>query len=242
MYEFVKRFGFLEKTGIELRGEALGGLAKPKRWAAIKTANVAFGQGVTATPLQMLRAYAAVANDGIMVGPTIVHSIGGVRQLPVVAPRRVLSSPDAAKLRESLVMVVNEGTGQLSKIANYEVAGKTGTAQLARGGHYVKGAYVSSFVGFLPAARPRIGIIVTVTWPKAHHYGGVVAGPAFREIARQTVNYLEIAPDAIGDERDGRNLATFYAWKRNGGAIVQRVAGARMTYPAPGEKMGNFDE
>jgi stage V sporulation protein D (sporulation-specific penicillin-binding protein) len=250
LHQFVQRFGFLEKSGIELRGEAVGSLAKPKKWAPIKTANVAFGQGVLGTPLQVLRAYAAIANDGIMVGPTIVRTIGGVRRAPAVPPQRVLASQDAAKLREALTKAVNEGTGTLTKIANFSVAGKTGTAQLARDGHYVKGAYISSFVGFLPASRPRIGIIVTVTWPKAHHYGGVVAGPAFREIARQTVNYLEIPPDAIGDERDGRDPATFYAWKRNGGAVAQRVAGARMSYTSgsgpsasgDGEKMGTFDE
>jgi stage V sporulation protein D (sporulation-specific penicillin-binding protein) len=242
LYENVKRFGFLEPTRIELRGETVGGLMKPDRWAPMKTANVAFGQGVVATPLQMLRAYAAIANDGVLPTPTILRSIGGVRQHPKTAPRRVISAAAAARLRDALTLVVTGGTGKLAKIANYSVAGKTGTAQLARNGIYVHGAYVSSFIGFLPAgasgggvepaagagrshtapsphpplaslervpgpiaasARPRIAILVAVTWPKAHQYGGTVAAPAFREIARQTMNYLEIPPDAPGDSRDG---------------------------------------
>jgi cell division protein FtsI (penicillin-binding protein 3) len=227
LYETVKRFGFLEPTRIEMRGEAVGGLMKPDRWAPMKTANVAFGQGVVATPLQMLRAYAAIANDGVLPAPTILRSIGGVRHQAKTPPRRVLSSAHAAKLRQALTLVVTSGTGTFAKIANYSVAGKTGTAQLVRDRHYVRGAYVSSFIGFVPAgcpatggepgatgghgdsaaprpaARPRIAILVAVTWPKAHQYGGTVAAPAFREIARQTMNYMEISPDAPGDTRDG---------------------------------------
>jgi stage V sporulation protein D (sporulation-specific penicillin-binding protein) len=233
LYQTVKRFGFLGSTRVELRGEAVGGLAKPDKWAPMKTANVAFGQGVVVTPLQMLRAYAAIANDGVLLSPGILRSIGGVRHAPAMQPRRVMSSDHAAKLREALTLVVTGGTGKAAKIANYSVAGKTGTAQLARNGHYVHGAYVSSFIGFIPAgsagdgqeaaksaaethapapaandasrpiARPRIAILVAVTWPKAHQYGATVAAPAFREIARQTMNYMEIPPDAPGDSRDG---------------------------------------
>jgi stage V sporulation protein D (sporulation-specific penicillin-binding protein) len=236
LYQTVKRFGFLGPTRVELRGEAVGGLAKPDKWAPMKTANVAFGQGVVVTPVQMLRAYAAIANDGVLLSPSILRSIGGVRHAPAMQPRRVMSSAHAAKLREALTLVVTGGTGKAAKIANYSVAGKTGTAQLARNGHYVHGAYVSSFIGFIPAgsagdgqeaakgaaethapapaandasrpiARPRIAILVAVTWPKAHQYGATVAGPAFREIARQTMNYLEIPPDAPGDSRDGSRL------------------------------------
>lgn len=242
LYRYVQRFGFLEQSGIELRGETLLGLEKPKTWAAIKTANVAFGQGVAATPLQVLRGYAAFANDGILPTPTIVHSVGGERHPPKRQPRQVISSAHAAQLREALVAAVNDGTGRRAKIANYLVAGKTGTAQLARNRRYVPGAYVSSFVGFLPAMRPRIGIIVTVTWPKVHQYGGTVAAPVFREIARQTVNYLDIPPDAPGDVRDGARPETFYAWKRPSTGSVIRVAGSIVTSPRPGDGMARPDE
>jgi stage V sporulation protein D (sporulation-specific penicillin-binding protein) len=242
LYKYVKRFGYFEPTGVELRGEAVLGLAKPKTWAAIKTANVAFGQGVVANKLQMLRFYAAVANDGILPAPTILKSVGGAPTAPKREPRRVMSAATAAKLREGLTMAVNQGTGKLAKIANYSVAGKTGTAQLARNRRYVPGAYISSFVGFLPATSPRIGIIVTVTWPKVHQYGGTVAGPVFREIARQTVNYLELPPDAPGDVRDGARPGSYAAWQRHGSEPATRVAGSFQTIVGPGSEMVNTDE
>lgn len=242
LYNYIKRFGFFESTGVELRGETFLGLSKPSTWAAIKTANVAFGQGVVANKLQMLRFYAAVANGGMLPAPTILKSVGGVPHVPKRQPRRVMSAQTAAKLREALILAVNEGTGQFTKIANYAVAGKTGTAQLARNGRYVSGAYISSFVGFLPATRPRIGILVAVTWPKVHQYGGTVAGPVFREIARQTMNYLEIPPDTPGDERDGARLSTYAAWQRRGGTPAMRVAGAIDTYVGPGSAVGRTDE
>jgi stage V sporulation protein D (sporulation-specific penicillin-binding protein) len=222
LYKHIKKLGFLEKTGIELIGEANYPLEKPKTWAAMKTANVGFGQGVVSTPLQLLRAYAAVANGGLMVKPAILGAIDGVTLPAQPAPRRVMTEATAARLRAALESVVTSGTGKAAKIANYSVAGKTGTAQLARGGVYVKGAYVSSFVGFVPASRPQIGILVAVTRPRGQYYGGVVAAPAFREIARQTMAYLEIPPDSPGDVRDGARPGSFDTWRRHGGV---RVAG-----------------
>src|ERR1051326_5350335 len=107
------------------------------------------------------------------------------------APRRVMKESTSARLREALegVVVGDHGTAHAAKIANYHVSGKTGTAQLARGGHYVPGAFTSGFTGFVPATRPRVVILVAVTTPHGAHYGGVVAAPAFREIARQTLAY-----------------------------------------------------
>jgi cell division protein FtsI/penicillin-binding protein 2 len=113
------------------------------------------------------------------------------------------------------VVVGKGGTGKNSKIPNYRVAGKTGTAQLVRDRRYVRGAYIGSFIGFLPASRPRIAILVAVIRPtKGGYYGGVVAAPAFREIARQTMAYLRIPPDYPGDFRDGAKLSTFANWER----------------------------
>jgi cell division protein FtsI/penicillin-binding protein 2 len=190
----------------------------------------------------MLRFYAAIANDGVLPVPTILKSIGGVPHVPKGQPRRVMSAQNAAKLREAMILAVTDGTGQRTKVANYSIAGKTGTAQLARNGRYMKGAYISSFVGFLPATNPRFAILVAVTWPKSHHYGGVVAGPVFREIARQTVNYLEIPPDVPGDDRDGARLESFAAWKQRGGMPEARVAGAFSTYVGPGDGLVSADE
>jgi cell division protein FtsI/penicillin-binding protein 2 len=186
----------------------------------MKTVNVGFGQGVVTTPLQLLRAYAAVSNGGLMVKPTVLGAIEGLTLPPLPPPRRVMSETTASRLRAALESVVTDGTGKAAKIANYRVAGKTGTAQLARGGIYVSGAYVSSFIGFVPASRPRIAILVAVTRPHGQYYGGVVAAPAFREIARQTMAYLEIPPDSPGDVRDGAHPGSFDSWRRNGGERV----------------------
>jgi stage V sporulation protein D (sporulation-specific penicillin-binding protein) len=226
LYNHIKALGFLDKTGIELIGETNGWLQKPDTWAPMKTANVGFGQGVVTTPLQMLRAYAAVANGGLLVKPSILRAIDGVQLPPRPAPKRVMSETTATRVREALELVVTgeHGTGHAAKIANYHVAGKTGTAQLARGGIYVPGAFTSSFVGIVPATRPKIAILVCVTNPHGQHYGGVVAAPAVREIARQTMAYLEVPPDSPGDTRDGTRV--FAAWQRNGGKKPETRAAA----------------
>jgi cell division protein FtsI/penicillin-binding protein 2 len=126
------------------------------------------------------------------------------------------------------VVAAKGGTGHNAKIPNFRVGGKTGTAQLVRNGRYVHGAYVGSFIGFLPVSRPRIAILAAVTWPtKGGTYGGTVAAPAFREIARQTMAYLHIPPDAPGDYRDGGDrIRTFARWEHE--------YGDRMVAPPPG--------
>jgi cell division protein FtsI/penicillin-binding protein 2 len=219
----IKRFGFFNKTGIELRGENWGNVGgwKPEDWPNIKTANVAFGQGVVVTPIEMLQMYAAIANDGVLVPPTILLSVNGRPHQRQQPPRRVMRADAARKLSGFMEAVVagKGGTGWNAKIPNFRVGGKTGTAQLVRNRGYVHGAYVGSFIGFLPVSRPRIAILVAVTWPtKGGTYGGTVAGPAFREIARQTMAYLGIPPDAPGDYRDGGDrIRTFYRWEREHG-------------------------
>jgi cell division protein FtsI/penicillin-binding protein 2 len=216
LYKYIKRFGYLDKTGVELSGEERGSVGgmKPEDWPDIKTANVAFGQGVVVTPLSIVRMYATFANDGVMLPPTILQSVNGKLHRRPEPPRRVVSPQTAHTVRDFMesVVVGKHGTGHNAKIPNYTVAGKTGTAQFARNGHYVHGAYVSSFIGFLPATRPRIAILVTATHPtKNGSYGGTVAAPAFREIARQTMAYLHVPPDAPGDFRDGAHEATTFA-------------------------------
>jgi stage V sporulation protein D (sporulation-specific penicillin-binding protein) len=218
LYRHVRLFGFGEKTGVELAGEAAGGwMGKWEDWTSARTQNIGFGQGITATPLQMIRAYAALANDGLMVRPRIVAAIGGKPLESQKEPRRVVSVETARRLQRCMGLVVTDGTGKAAKIAHYSVAGKTGTAQIAQGGRYASGAYVASFIGFLPASKPRLAILVAVRHPVGAQYGGTVAAPVFREIARQTMNYLQIPPDAPNDERDGAILGSFEKWKRQNG-------------------------
>ncbi|HEU4753859.1 MAG TPA: penicillin-binding transpeptidase domain-containing protein, partial [Armatimonadota bacterium] len=160
-----------------------------------------FGQGVVVTPIQILSAYAAVANDGVYNPPRLVLDAPGSK-LPERKPHRVMSAANAATLRSHMIAVVTSGTGRKAKIAGYTAGGKTGTAQIAKNGHYGNG-YVASFCGFLPASKPRLAILVSVWHPRKNQYGGSVSAPVFREISRKCVAFLKIPPDAPDDPTDG---------------------------------------
>ena len=154
------------------------------------------GQGIAVTPVQMAAAYAAIANRGVWSRPHLLdHVEGGGR--PSLRHRRIMSPGVASQLMMMLKDVVAEGTGTYAAIPGYQVAGKTGTAQKpdAQGG-YANGQYVASFVGTVPASRPRLVVLVAVDEPRGAIFGGVVAAPAFQQIASFDLRYLEIAPDA----------------------------------------------
>jgi len=151
------------------------------------------------TPVQMAAAYAAVANHGVWVRPHLVARVGHKRA-DRADRRRIVSRPVARTLVEMLRGVVSEaGTGAEAAIPGYEVAGKTGTAQKPDGrGGYALDRYVASFVGFVPATAPRLAVLVSVDEPHGAIWGGVVAAPAFQEIAKFALSYLEVPPDAGG--------------------------------------------
>ena len=152
------------------------------------------GQGIAVTPLQMVSAYAAIGGGGILPRPYLVEKIGGKR-VKHADGRRVVSKGTAERMMSMFRSVVLEGTGSEAAIPGYTVAGKTGTAQKAENGRYVK-KYVASFVGLVPAKKPRLAILVMVDEPQGDIYGGVVAAPIFRDIARFALQYLEVPPDA----------------------------------------------
>lgn len=204
MYEILDKFGFQSRTGIEFPGEVYARMRNPEDWKTLRTVNIGFGQGIVVTPLQMVAAYAAIANDGVYIPPTLVKSAPGWERPLKREPRAVMSPANAAALRSHMEAVVTSGTGKSAKVAGYSVAGKTGTAQLVANGRYMSGAYVASFGGFAPASKPRLAILVSVWHPRRGQYGGVVAAPVFREIARNCLDYLAIPPDTPGDLRDGR--------------------------------------
>jgi cell division protein FtsI (penicillin-binding protein 3) len=194
---WISRFGFGRKTGIDFPGESRGLVLPPDEWSGSTIGNVPIGQGIAVTGVQMAAAYAAIANGGLWVRPHLVDRVaGGARVRP--ARRRVVTRPIAAQLATMLKGVVAEGgTGTNAEIPGYQVAGKTGTAQKADPRHgYSTGRYVASFVGFVPASRPRLVVLVTVDEPKGAIFGGVVAAPAFQQIARFDLQYLEVPPDA----------------------------------------------
>ena len=150
MYEYLDNMGFYDKTGIEFPGEEHGWPQKPSEWRAMRTANIGFGQGIVATPIQMVAAYAAIANDGMYNPPRLVLEAAGIA-LPERKPRRVLSVKNAKTLQSHMGAVVVSGTGRAAKVPGYSAAGKTGTAQIAKNGRYGNG-YVASFYGFIPAS------------------------------------------------------------------------------------------
>ena len=189
---WVARFGFGRKTGIDFPGETAGIL--PFYWSGSTIGTLPIGHGIAVTPIQMASAYGAIANRGVWLRPRLVAdgTLGtGPRR------RRVMSPHVADQLMSMLRDVVIEGTGIEAEIDGYQVAGKTGTAAKPdpRGG-YSKERYVASFVGVVPASAPRLVVLVTVDEPHGAIWGGVVAAPAFQEIARFALQYLEIPPDA----------------------------------------------
>jgi cell division protein FtsI (penicillin-binding protein 3) len=193
---WIKRFGFGRTTGIDYPGESPGIVLPPDRWSGSTIGNVPIGQGIAVTPVQMAAAYAAIANGGMWSRPHLVdHVAGGGR--PSLYRRRLVSRRIADELMLMLKDVVAEGTGQFAAMPGYQVAGKTGTAQKPDShGGYATGRYVASFVGIVPASRPRLVVLVTVDEPQGAIWGGVVAAPAFQQIARFDLQYLEVPPDS----------------------------------------------
>lgn len=196
-------FGFGEKSGVDLPGEAKGITVKLP-WSDHLLANVSFGQGITATPLQLANAYAAIANGGVLNQPYIVESIKDVETGEEVQTvrkeiRRVISKETAAKMRAMLTGVTAEnGTGFSANVPGYVVAGKTGTAQKIKttGKGYMNGAYIGSFSGFIPANNPQYVIFVAIDQPKKNgYYGSMVASPLFSRIASYAVRKMGINPE-----------------------------------------------
>jgi cell division protein FtsI/penicillin-binding protein 2 len=193
---WITKFGFGRGTGVDFPGESPGIVLPPDKWSGSTIGNVPIGQGIAVTPVQMAAAYAAIANRGVWSRPHLVdHVVGGGR--PSLHRRRLVSPKTADQLMMMLKDVVAEGTGQYAAIPGYQVAGKTGTAQKpdSRGG-YATGRYVASFVGIVPASRPQFVILVAVDEPRGAIWGGTVAAPAFQQIARFDLQYLEVPPDA----------------------------------------------
>jgi len=192
MYEYIRRFGFDAPTGVDVPGESPGIVGTPDDWWGSRLATIGFGQGVSVTPLALARAYAAIANGGMLMRPLIVRSLLApdgtiIRQFPPEPVRRVMTPQTAAELLSMLRDVVRRGTAKGVVIPGYALAGKTGTAQMVIGGTYVTGAYTSSFVGIVPADKPEYVILVKIDRPQGVYYGSIVAAPAFRELARRVL-------------------------------------------------------
>jgi cell division protein FtsI/penicillin-binding protein 2 len=202
MYEYIRRFGFDEPTGIDVPGESAGIVGTPDDWWGSRIATIGFGQGVSVTPLALARAYAAIANGGVLMRPLIVRSLvapdGTIVQRFTPQPvRRVMSTQTAAELLSMLRDVVRRGTAKGVTIPGYALAGKTGTAQMVIDGSYVPGAYTASFVGIVPADRPQYVVLVKIDQPQGAYYGSIVAAPAFAELSRRVLWREGVTPRRI---------------------------------------------
>ena len=205
LYDAMRRFGFGEKTGIELPGEQYGILPNPRKrmWDKASQSRAAIGQFVAVTPIQLASAYQAIANDGLRMRPYLVNRIVEPNGAEVFRhdPEplgRPISAQTARTMREVMLDVASaKGTARRAAIPGYSIAGKTGTAQKALNGRYQEGLYRASFCGIVPASNPRLVVLVTLDFDQKtkFHQGGNSAGPVFKRIATSAVSYLMIPPD-----------------------------------------------
>jgi cell division protein FtsI (penicillin-binding protein 3) len=197
LYDGFKRFGLTEATGVDYPGEVRGWLPPTNLWSKSSIANIPFGQGLSATPLQLARAVAAIANGGTLITPHFLLDVPQDASKQVSWPtRQACSRQTAITTTNVLKHVVTEGTGKAAAVPGYVVAGKTGTAQVAlpNGLGYAKGKYISSFIGYLPADDAQVLIEVKLDEPSNAIFGGVVAAPTFSTLAQFCCDHLKIAP------------------------------------------------
>jgi len=206
LYTYLSAFGFGHRSGIACPGESPGSLSPFKSWSAIDTGAISFGQGISVSAIQLITAASAIANGGTLMKPLLVRTITDRNGKPLETyrpekVRQVISPHTAATMRRILKTVIAEGgTGVRAALQGYSVCGKTGTAQkVDRSGGYARGRYLSSFIGFAPADHPEVAILVVVDEPTVQDYGGIVAAPAFRQIALETLSYLNIPPGPDAD-------------------------------------------
>jgi cell division protein FtsI (penicillin-binding protein 3)/stage V sporulation protein D (sporulation-specific penicillin-binding protein) len=191
--KWIHQFGFGQRTGIDFPGESPGLL--PSYWSGSTIGNVPIGQGISTTAIQLASVYGAIANKGLWVQPHLVDHVQGEKPPPPTTRRILSRSVDRTLLQMLKGVVSDTGTAESAEIPGYTVAGKTGTAQKPGPHGYEPGKYVATFVGMVPASDPRLVVLVSVDEPTKAIFGGVVAAPAFAEIAAFDLQYLEVPPD-----------------------------------------------
>lgn len=202
MYDFMTRYGFGCKTGVELPGETSGLLRDVKKWQPSSIGSIAMGQEVGVTPVQMAAAYGTLANDGVRIAPHLVREIraadGSIVYSATPEQHKVVTAETAQTMRHMLEEVTINGTAKKARLDGYTAAGKTGTAQKIdpKTKTYSKTKFIGSFVGFAPVENPAVVIIVVIDEPAGSYHGGDVAAPVFNEIAEQILPGLNVEPDA----------------------------------------------
>ncbi len=204
LYTWARQFGFYSKTGVDLPGEERGLLKKPADWSGLSLPIISFGQEIGATPMQVVNAYTAMVNGGYLLEPKVILKVRcpdgkTLDQAQRQVIRRVVSTETSEQLKNMMIGVVEQGTGQMAKVPGYSVGGKTGTAQkrdpLTK--KYSSSCYVASFCGAIPMNKPRLTIFVMLDEPKGDYYAASRAAPVFGKIASRAMRYLQIAPDQV---------------------------------------------
>ncbi len=208
LFDYIEKFGFGKKTGVDLNGEASGILFSRNKVGPVELATTAFGQGVSVTPIQQVTAVSAAINGGTLYKPYIVKSINEPETNTVVKEnkpqkvREVISKKTSEKVRDALESVVANGSGRTSYIDGYRVGGKTGTAQKVENGKYLSNNYILSFIGFLPADNPQVVVYIAIDNPKGTvQYGGTTVGPISKAVLKDCIKALNIQQPSGGMEK-----------------------------------------
>ncbi len=201
LYKSLRKFGFGYKTRVDFPGETSGILSNYRGWADIDAGNIAFGQGIAVSAIQLITAVSSIANGGKLMRPYIVSEVLNaegkiIRKTKPTVVRDSISKKTADDIKDIMATVVADGgTGKKAALSGYKVCGKTGTAQkLESDGTYSRKKYIASFLGFAPLENPKIAVLVVIDEPKQQYYGSQVAAPAFKRITLATLNYLKVLP------------------------------------------------
>ena len=225
LMDYIDKYGFGDKTGIDLNGESAGILFDPDVMGPVELATTSFGQGISVTPIQQIRAVSAAINGGLLYTPHMVKAFlesetnSLIEKIEPEVTRQVISQETSSLVRYALESVVANGSGKNAYIENYRVGGKTGTAQKVVNGSYLDGNYILSFMGFMPADDPEIVVYVAIDNPKGvTQYGGVVSAPIARNVLLSAIDILDIEPSSEG-------MAKEYTWLDKKYSVLPNVVG-----------------
>lgn len=208
LYDYIEGFGFMEKTGLDLPGEAKGILYNEKNVGPVELATISFGQSISVTPMQLIRAISAISNDGKLMQPRVVKGFTDdkgnvIEEIEPVMTRQVISEETSDEMMEIAESVVREGSGQAAYIPGYKIGGKTGTAQKVINGRYAQGKYICSFIGIAPTDDPQIVVLAIVDEPTGvMAFGSTTAGPIVKEIMQDSLKYLGVEEKYTEEEKE----------------------------------------
>ncbi len=208
MYDYLEAFGFMDKTGIDLPGEAKGILYNEKNVGPVELATISFGQSISVTPIQLITAISSIANDGNLMQPRLVKAYTDnqgniVEEINPKMVRQVISQETSEKMMEIVESVVSEGSGKAAYIPGYRIGGKTGTAQKVIDGKYAQGKYICSFIGIAPTDDPQIVVLAIVDEPTGvSAFGSTTAGPIVKQIMNDSLKYLGVEPKYSKEEKE----------------------------------------